>query len=106
MVFGVAAAAGILWLTFFATPGAVVAATLVAAVAVLIWFSTVDPRRLQGDDGRPQTMLFGLTAVLGALVVTAAVFISTPTVFLVGAVVIAAAVVGLVRTVRAAMEGG
>lgn len=105
LVLGIAMAAGILWLTFFGTAGTVIAATLVAGVAVLIWFSTVDPGRLLGADGRPQLLLFGLTGVLGGLVVTAAVVISTPTVFVVGAVVVAAAIVGLVRSLRAAMEG-
>ena len=102
-MFGIGAAFTVLWLTFFASPGAVVVATLVASVVVLIWFATVETERLQEDNGRPHPVLFGLTLLAGALVVTAAVFISTPTVFLVGIVVIAAAVVGLVRALRAAM---
>ena len=102
-MFGIGAAFVVLWLTFFASPGAVILATLVASVVVLIWFSTVETERLRGVDGRPHPMLFGLTFLGGALVVTAAVFISTPTVFLVGAVVITAATVGLVRALRAAM---
>lgn len=103
LVFGIGVSAAIVWLTFFATAGTVVVATLVVAVVALIWFSTVDTSRLQDDAGRPHVMLFGLTMVAGALVVTAAVFISTPTVFLVGLVVIGAAVVGVVRALRAAM---
>ncbi|MFP5333235.1 MAG: hypothetical protein ACLGHX_12865 [Acidimicrobiia bacterium] len=103
LTFGIVTAAAVLWLTFFATPGTVVVATLAVAVAALIWFSTVETARLRDDTGRPHLMLFGLTLVAGALVITAAVFISTPTVFLVGLVVICAAVVGLVRAVRAAM---
>lgn len=103
LVFGVGVSAAVFWLTFFATAGTVVVATLVVAVVALIWFSTVDTSRLRDDAGRPHLMLFGLTLVAGALVVTAAVFISTPTVFLVGIVVIGAAVVGLVRALRAAM---
>ncbi|HSJ27081.1 MAG TPA: hypothetical protein VLB67_02655 [Acidimicrobiia bacterium] len=105
LAFGVGVSAAVLWLTFFATPGTVVAATLLLAVVALIWFATVDPARLHDDRGRPNLMLFGLTAVAGALVVTATVFISTPTVFLVGTVVLAAIVVGLTRALRAAMNG-
>jgi len=103
LAFGIGASVVVLWLTFFASPGSVVVATLVASVVVLIWFSTVDPARLHDSDGSPHTVLFGLTLLAGALVVTAAVFIATPTVFLVGAVVLVAGVVGIVRAVRAAM---
>jgi hypothetical protein len=105
IAFGITASAVMLWLTFFATPGAVVFATLAVAVACLIWFATVETARLRDDRGRPHVMLFGLTLVAGALVVTAAVFIRTPTVFLVGLVVIAAGVTGLARALRAAMDG-
>lgn len=104
LMFGIGAAFTVLWLTFFASPGTVVVATLVASVVVLIWFATVETERLQETNGRPHPVLFGLTLLAGALVVTAAVFISTPTVFLVGVVVIAAAIVGLVRALRAAMS--
>lgn len=104
LVFGIGVCAAVLWLTFFATPGTVVVATLVVAVVALIWFSTVETARLHDDGGRPHVLLFGLTLVAGALVITAAVFISTPTVFLVGMVVIGAGVVGLVRAIRAAMN--
>ncbi len=102
-MFGVLAVIAFVWLTFFASPGTIIVATLVAAVIVLIWFSTVETDRLRDDHGRPHFMLFGLTALGGALVVTSAVFISTPTVFLVGLVVVSAAVVGIVRAIRAAM---
>lgn len=102
---GIAACAGILWLTFFATPGAVQVATLAVAVAALIWFSTVETDRLRDAQGRPHPMVFGLGLVAGALATTAAVFISTPTAFLIGAVILAATVVGIVRAVRAAMDG-
>jgi hypothetical protein len=104
LTFGIVAAFTVLWLTFFASAGTVMVATLIAAVIVLIWFSTVETMRLSDAGGRPNLMLFGLTALGGALVVTAAVFISTPTVFLIGAVVIAAAIVGFVRAVRSAMD--
>jgi hypothetical protein len=103
LVFGVLAGFAFIWLTFFASPGTIIVATLVAAVVVLIWFSTVDPDRLRDVQGRPHFLLFGLTALGGALVVTSAVFISTPTVFLVGLVVVTAALVGIVRAIRAAM---
>ena len=103
LAFGITASMVVLWLTFFASPGSVVVATLVASVAVLIWFSTVETARLRDSDGRPHTMLFGLTLLAGALVVTAAVFIATPTVLVVGALVTLAGVVGIVRALRAAM---
>lgn len=106
LAFGIGSAAVVLWLTFFASPGAVVAATLVASVVALIWFATVETERLRDTRGRPHLMLFGLTGLGGALVVTAAVFIATPTVFLVGTVVICATVVGFVRALRAAMRTG
>lgn len=104
LAFGIGSAAVVLWLTFFASPGAVVAATLVASVVVLIWFATVETGRLCDARGRPHLMLFGLTALGGTLVITAAVFIATPTVFLVGTVVICATVVGFVRALRASMR--
>ena len=98
------ACTALVWLMFFASAGSVIVATLAAAVATLIWFSTVDADRLRDAAGRPHPLLFGLTALAGGLVVTAAVFIPTPTVFLIGCVVIAAAVVGVVRAVRASMD--
>ena len=103
LAFGVLVCGAILWLTFFATPGSVIVASLVIAVLALIWFSTVEISRLREETGRPNVLLFGLTLVAGALAVTAAVFISTPTVFLIGLVVITAGVIGLVRAIRAAM---
>jgi FMN reductase [NAD(P)H] len=54
LAFGVGVSAAVLWLTFFASPGAVVVATLVLAVIALIWFATVDPARLHDDRGHPQ----------------------------------------------------
>ncbi|HVR32865.1 MAG TPA: hypothetical protein VMS74_09170 [Acidimicrobiia bacterium] len=103
LALGIGTAVAVVWLTFYATAGAVMVATLIAAIVVLIWFSTVDTERLRDRAGRPHLMLFSLTALAGALVVTAAVFIATPTVFLVGCVVFAASVVGLVRALRASM---
>jgi len=102
---GIGVSASVLWLTFFGTAGAVQMATLIVAVGALIWFSTVEVPRLRDDRGRPNMMLFGLTAVAGALVVTATVFIGTPTVFVIGAIVVAAATIGIVRAIRAAMDG-
>jgi hypothetical protein len=102
-MFGAGVCGATIWLTFFASAGAMQMATLVVAVVVLIWFSTVDPRHLGDASGRPHLMLFGLTTIGGALALTAAVLISTPTIFLVGVVVLAATVVGIVRVLRAAM---
>lgn len=103
LITGIGACAVILWLTFFASPGAVQVATLVVAVAALIWFATVETGRLRDRHGRPHAMIFGLGAVAAALAITAAVFIATPTVFLVGGVILAGTVTGVVRAVRAAM---
>jgi O-antigen/teichoic acid export membrane protein len=106
LVLGVTVCAALVWLMFFASAGSVMVATLVVAVAMLIWFSTVQADRLRDTSGNPHLMLFSLTALAGALVVTAAVFIATPIVFLIGCVVIAAAVVGVVRALRSAMDTG
>lgn len=103
LVFGIAAAAGALWLTFFASVTAVLVATLAAAVVVLIWMSTVDTARLRDEHGRPHLVLLGLAATGSALVVTASVLMRTLTGFVVGLVVVVAAVVGIVRAIRAAM---
>ena len=103
LALGIGTAVAVVWLTFSATAGAVIVATLIVAIVVLIWFSTVDAERLRDRAGRPHLMLFSLMGLAGALVVTAAVFIATPTVFLVGCVVVAASIVGLVRALRASM---
>ena len=84
----VAIAAAALWLTFFGSAGA------------------VDPTRLVGPSGRPHGMVFSLTALGVALVVTAAVLLQTATLFLVGLVVAVAGVVGAVRAIRFAYLGG
>ena len=73
------------------------------AVVALIWVATVEPARLRDDGDRPHLILLGLAAISGALAVTAAVFIGTPTVFLTGSVILAATVVGLVRAIRSVM---
>lgn len=94
------ASLAILWLMFFAGPGTVEVATLVAAVVSLIWFATVDARRLVDDRGRPNPMLFGLAFLGGALLVTAAALISTGISFLTLAAGAAALVTGLARALR------
>ncbi len=85
---------------FFAGPGTVEVATLVAAVVSLIWFATVDAGRLVDDRGRPNAMLFGLAFLGGALLVTAAALISTGISFLTLAAGTAALVTGLTRAIR------
>lgn len=85
---------------FFAGPGTVEVATLLAAVVSLIWFTTVDVRRLVDGRGRPNPMLFGLALLGGALLVTAAALISTGISFLTLAVGAAALVTGLTRALR------
>lgn len=99
--FGVACAAALLWLTFFAGPGSVEFATLAATAVALWWFATVDPARLIDETNRrPQLLLFGLAMLGLALLVTGAALISSATTFLILAVGTAAIVTGFVRAVR------
>ena len=106
LAFGVTASVVLLWLMFFAGPGTVEVATLAAAVATLVWFATVDTRRLVDQTGRPQLLMF-LLALLGiALLVTAATFISSGTSFVTLAVGTAALVTGVTRAVRRTMHSG
>jgi len=100
----VGTAAVLIWLTFFATPGAVELATLVAVGVALWWFATVDPVRLVDEAGRPHLVLFTLAIVGTALLVTAAALISSATTLLMLGLGIAAIVVGLVRAIRYRLE--
>lgn len=93
----------LLWLTFFAGPGSVEIATLIATLATLVWFATVDPSRLVNASRRPHVMLFGLALVGLALLVTAATFLSSGTTFLILATGLAALTVGFVRAIRFGM---
>lgn len=104
LAFGIASAVFLLWLTFFAGPGMVEAATLAVAGVAWWWFATVDAARLVDESHRPQIVLFGL-AVLGlALLVTGAALISSATTFLILGVGIAAIVTGFVRAIRHTLE--
>lgn len=105
LAFGISAAAILLWLTFFSGPGSVEFATLAAVAAALIWFATVDPSRLVAADGRPHLVLFGLSILGCALLVTAAAVISSATTFLILAVGVAAIIVGMTRAVRHGIAG-
>ncbi len=100
-----AIAATAVWLTFFGSAGLVQVATLAAAVVTFIWFGSVDPARLVGPSGHPHGMVFGLTVLGVALVVTAAVLLQTATLFLVGLIVAVAGTVGFVRAVRFGYPG-
>lgn len=100
-----AAAAFLLWLTFFSGPGAVEVATLGATVVSLVWFATVDSSRLVDETGRPQLLLFVLGMIGLALLVTAATFLSSAITFLILFVGLAALVTGLVRAIRHGMVG-
>lgn len=100
LTLGAISAAVLLWLTFFAGPGAVEIATLAAAGVALWWFATVDATRLVDGSRRPQASLFGL-AVLGcALLVTAAALLASATAFLTLGVGVAAIVTGFSRAIR------
>jgi len=103
LTLGIAFVAAILWLTFFASAGSVQVATLIAAVAMGIWFATVPPLRLVDHHRRPHPLVFGLTLLGALLVIVAAAVLSTATVFLVGLITLTGAGVGLVRAVRFGM---
>ncbi|HJR93314.1 MAG TPA: hypothetical protein VJ938_12795 [Acidimicrobiia bacterium] len=100
LAFGLASVAVVMWLTFFAGPGSVEVATMAAAAVALIWFATVEAERLVDDRGRPHVMLFGLAALGGALLLTAATMLSSGTTFLTLAIGAATLVTGLVRALR------
>ncbi len=104
LTLGIGFVAIILWLTFFASAGSVQVATLIAAVAMGIWFASVPPHRLVDDRRRPHPLVFGLTLLGALLVLVAAAVISTATVFLVGLITLTGAGVGLVRAVRFGMH--
>lgn len=97
MAFGIAVAAFLLWITFFATAGFVEIATLGVAVAMFIWFATVERDRLVDGRRMPHVMLFALAVLAGALVLTSALVFATGTMFLVAALTAGAIVVGLAR---------
>lgn len=100
LAFGILVAGLALGLTFFGTAGAVELTTLAVAIAGVIWFATVDPRRLVDESDTPNLMLFGLTTLGVGVVGTAAVIIQTTTLFLVAAVVLVGGITGLVRAIR------
>ena len=97
---GALVAGGAIYLTFFGTAGSVEVATLIVAVGALIWFASVDPRRLVDDALRPRFGLFALSALGVAIVLTAALVLGTGTMLAVTAITAAAWVVGVVRAVR------
>ena len=107
---GIGVVAFLLWLTFFGTAGLVEIATLAMAVAMLIWFATVEPARLTDGTRTPSLMLFGLATLGSAVVLTAALIMGTATLFLVALITFAAVGVGLVRALghryRHAPEAG
>lgn len=105
LAFGMIAAAVALWLTFFAGSGTVEVATLAATIVAFVWFATVESARLVDENGRPQLMLFGLAFLAGALLVTAATFLSTTTTLLTLAVGALAIITGLVRAIRHSIVG-
>lgn len=94
---GIGMLAFILWITFFSTAGFVEIATLALAVAMLIWFATVEPRRLMDGPRRPSSMLFLLAGLASAVVLTATLIFGTATMLLVALITLSAVVVGLVR---------
>jgi len=94
---GIGIVAFILWITFFGTPGFVEIATLAVAVAMLIWFATVEPQRLTSGSSAPNSMLFLLAGLASAIVLTAALVFGTATMFLVTLLTFSAVIVGFVR---------
>ncbi len=96
---GIAMIGFLLWLTFFGTEGFVELSTLAAAVAMLIWFATVEPARLMDGPRQPSTMLF-LLAIMGfAVVLAAALIIGTGTLLFIALLTLVAIGVGFVRAV-------
>jgi fucose permease len=106
LTLGIGAVAAILWLTFFATPGSVEVATLIAAVGTGIWFASVSAHRLVDHRNRPNPMVFGLTALAAMLVLAAAAVISTATLFLVVFITVVGGTVGLIRAIRFGLQLG
>jgi hypothetical protein len=96
---GIATVSFIIWLTFFGTEGFVELATLAAAVAMLIWFATVEPNRLMDGPRQPSTMLFLLGLMGFALVLTAALIIGTGTLLFIALLTLLAVVIGFSRAV-------
>ena len=94
---GIGTVSFLLWITFFSAAGAVEIATLAVAVAMLIWFATVEPARLTDGGRTPSLMLFLLALMACAFVLTAALIIGTATLFFITFLTVAAVVVGLVR---------
>lgn len=97
LAIGVVSIAFILWITFFSTAGFVEIAMLGLAVALLIWFSTVDPERLIDPPNRPSLMLFFLATVGMALMLTGALIIQTATLLFATGVGFVSVAIGLVR---------
>ena len=100
LTLGVGAVGAILWLTFFASPGSVEVATLIASVGMAIWFASVTAHRLVDHRRRPHPMVFSLAGLAAMLVLVAATVISTATLFLVVAVTVSGATAGLIRAIR------
>ena len=98
---GIAMVAFILWITFFSTEGFVEIATLAVAVAMLIWFASVEPDRLMDGPRQPSVMLFTLGGLAVALVLTAAVLLQTGTLLFVAFLTLCAVAVGFVRALNA-----
>ena len=76
-----------------------VLATLAAAVVMLIWFATVDPRRLMDSPRQPSLMLFLLAMMGFAVVLTAALIIGTGTLLFVALLTLVSIGVGFARAV-------
>ena len=97
LAIGIGTGLGTIGLVFFGTAAAVEFATLVLTVGMLIWFATVPASRLATGPGRPAPMLFGLAVLGTALMLTAAIFLATLTVYAAAMVAAAALAVGLTR---------
>lgn len=96
---GIVTVGFVLWLTFFGTEGFVELATLAAAIAMLIWFATVEPHRLMDRPRQPSTALFLLAVTGFAIVLTAALIIGTGTLLLIALLTFVAVAVGLGRAI-------
>jgi hypothetical protein len=106
LLFGIVCCASLLWVFLFASAGAIEVATLLCTVATLIWFATVDRRRLVDGHRRPEWRLFLVAGIALTILVSAMKALGSGTMFLTLAVGTVGLVVGGVRAVRTQTDPG
>ena len=106
VLFGLGVSAGLLYMFFFATPGTVQVAVLLATIAMLVWFGTVDPARMVDVHQRPHWRLFLLAGLGLALLISAMLALSSGTMLLTLAVGLVSIAIGLFRAIRHGLTRG